>query len=241
MSEVSGLRFAHVERAEEVFHRHAEGQVFCLLSGAASVFTEQDEWMMLPGRPCWVPPDLGHGTRSLGAVSGISLRIAPSLAEGLPLEARVLKPSRLIVPLLETLVDEPAMGPDRRQAVMTLLRQDIAAAEEDPLRLPGARTAELRRVLEALARHPECDKGLEDWGCEMGVTARTFVRRFKAETGLTFVAWRQRLRVIRALDHLSAGLPVAETARRVGYASQSGFIALFRVLTGALPHAFSAG
>ncbi|MPT36934.1 MAG: AraC family transcriptional regulator [Achromobacter sp.] len=50
-----------------------------------------------------------------------------------------------------------------------------------------------------------------------GLATRTAQRLFREETGLGFALWRQQLRLIHALERLSAGQPVAQVADALGY------------------------
>ncbi len=69
---------------------------------------------------------------------------------------------------------------------------------------------------------------------------RTLTRRYAAETGLAFSAWRQRARLLRALELLAAGQAVTTVALELGYDSLSAFIALFRCVMGVSPGAWPA-
>jgi AraC-like DNA-binding protein len=60
-------------------------------------------------------------------------------------------------------------------------------------------------------------------------------RRFAAETGMPFSEWRQRARLMRALELLMAGQPVTGIALDLGYDSLSAFIAMFRRSLGVSP------
>jgi AraC-like DNA-binding protein len=58
---------------------------------------------------------------------------------------------------------------------------------------------------------------------------------FRSETGLSFGAWRQRARLIRALQLLADDVSVTQTAIAVGYESTSAFVAAFRRTIGTTP------
>ncbi|WP_428845913.1 helix-turn-helix domain-containing protein [Agrobacterium cucumeris] len=49
---------------------------------------------------------------------------------------------------------------------------------------------------------------------------------------------RQRLRLSRALAMLSDGFPVQTVSHKLGYSTNSAFIAMFQAATGATPNAF---
>ncbi|MFX3311484.1 helix-turn-helix domain-containing protein, partial [Klebsiella pneumoniae] len=68
-----------------------------------------------------------------------------------------------------------------------------------------------------------------------GMSSRTLTRRFRAETGFSFNEWRQRIRLLRALELLAAGKPVTAIALDLGYDNVSAFIALFRRMFGTTP------
>ncbi len=52
---------------------------------------------------------------------------------------------------------------------------------------------------------------------------------------MTIGQWRQRLRLVRALELLAAGEPVTAVATAVGYATPSAFTAMFRAQLGEPP------
>ena len=58
---------------------------------------------------------------------------------------------------------------------------------------------------------------------------------FLAETGLTIGAWRQRQRLLRALELLAQGEPVTTVALAVGYRTPSAFTAMFHEQLGTTP------
>jgi AraC-like DNA-binding protein len=64
---------------------------------------------------------------------------------------------------------------------------------------------------------------------------RTAQRLFLSETGMAFAQWRQRLRLLVAMERLGAGLNVTQTAFEVGYASVSAFVSAFRCEFGVTP------
>jgi AraC-like DNA-binding protein len=74
---------------------------------------------------------------------------------------------------------------------------------------------------------------------ELGASASYLSRAFHAGTGMTMSAFRQRLRLITALDRLphSAG-DVTRLALDLGYSSHSHFTSAFRALFGQSPSAY---
>lgn len=57
---------------------------------------------------------------------------------------------------------------------------------------------------------------------------RTMQRLFAEESGMSFSRWRQRARLIYAMQSLAAGESVTNAALEAGYSSTSAFISMFR-------------
>jgi transcriptional regulator GlxA family with amidase domain len=91
--------------------------------------------------------------------------------------------------------------------------------------------------VEAWARERLADGiGVGELGAAAGLEPRTFARRVKRATGLTPVAFLQRLRVERATDLLeTTRLPFEEIAHRVGYSEPSTLRRLLRQQKGVAP------
>ena len=68
---------------------------------------------------------------------------------------------------------------------------------------------------------------------DAGVSRRTFTRLFRAQTGVSFAAWRQQVCMLAAITRLSDGQPVTRVAFDLGYAS--AFTSAFRRILGETP------
>ena len=58
------------------------------------------------------------------------------------------------------------------------------------------------------------------------------------DTGMSYQAWRQQWRLMRAMELLLLGQRVAHVAQDTGFSAESPFIAFFRGMTGTTPAAF---
>jgi transcriptional regulator GlxA family with amidase domain len=80
---------------------------------------------------------------------------------------------------------------------------------------------------------------VEEMRARSGLAERTFVRRFTAATGLSPIAYVQRLRVEDAKRRLErTDTPVERIAWEVGYEDPAAFRRLFRRITGLAPGAY---
>ncbi|HEX8615449.1 MAG TPA: helix-turn-helix transcriptional regulator [Telluria sp.] len=220
-------------------HRHARGQLMGSLRGLLSVGVEEGQWIVPAIHALWLPPHHFHSVRSHGPFSGWSVYVAEPACAGLPQGPCTIRTSGL---LREAVLRAATWGLDpldaQRERVAQVILDEIGHAPPAPFGLPMPRDARLQRVARALIDNPADERGLEDWAQWAAMSSRTLTRRFAGETGFGFVAWRQRARLMRALEMLAAGKPVTMVALDLGYASASAFINLFRREFGATPGAY---
>ncbi len=232
------VAIASVERSTRVTppHRHAEGQLFGASRGVLTVGTDAGLWVVPASHAVWVPPHQRHSLRSHGAFEGSSVYVAEGACTGLPGAACAIGCTGLLreaIARAATWGDAEPSAP--RQRVADLIIDEIRAAPPEPLGLPLPTDARLMRIARALLDDLADPRGLEDWAAFGAVSARTLSRRFAAETGSSFADWRQRARLMRALEMLAAGTPVTTIALSLGYDNVSAFIAMFRRAHGVTP------
>ena len=90
----------------------------------------------------------------------------------------------------------------------------------------------VRRLLSAKLEDPLL---LSDLAGEVGVSVFHLCRAFRAATGSTIHAYRNRLRLQRALARLADGDELTDVALDLGYSSHSHFTEAFRRLFGVTP------
>ena len=227
-------KFVHRQDYAMGLHCHDEGQFFMLLRGTAVYITEVGEWLMTPQHPCWVPPRMAHGVRSRGEIEGLVVLASEELCDSLPTEIAIIKTSNLVEALLEKMSRTADNSPET-QHLWAVLKDELLAAERDDLHLPVPTDERLRLLTQMLVENPADTRSLDQWAATVNLAQRTLVRKFRAETGMSLVAWRQRARVIQAIKLLSAGRSVTEVALTVGYDSLSAFITVFKQITGVAP------
>ncbi|RAR52288.1 AraC family transcriptional regulator [Paraburkholderia unamae] len=222
-------------------HRHVRAQLIYATHGAIEVTVGQSLWLLAPQRALWMPAGMPHAMRARGAVSLRSPYIrAESCPHGFPETPHAVN----VTPLLRELIlravsipldNEPA---GRDALVIAHLLAEIEWVPGYPLRMPGGGDRRLKRVCDAMLRAPADARTLDAWADEAGASTRTLARLFLAETGVSFVHWRQLMRVQHALPLLAGGTPVAEVSLALGYETPGAFAAMFRRVTGTTPSAY---
>ena len=216
---------------------HRRGRLVTASSGLALVATAHGTWALPPLGALWMPPGVRHRLSPSAAVPWRRLIIGPGMATQLSPEPYVFVVSPLLrqaILRLSILIGEaPAEAPRRR--LLAVIMDEILAAEPAPWFLPRPRERRLAKVTRALVKDPADNRRLEAFSSLAGASPRTLARLFVAHTGLTFGAWRQRLRLLTAMTLLQEGMPVETVATKTGFAGPSAFIAAFKRSTGQSP------
>ncbi|MCW5574592.1 MAG: helix-turn-helix transcriptional regulator [Burkholderiales bacterium] len=218
-------------------HVHARAQLVFAEEGVMRVSTVDGSWVVPSQRAVWVPPETPHtiliGSRPLlmrslyikQSVKSLGPRCCTVNVSEL-LRALILQFSRI-----PEVFDE--RGPDGRLAQVLL--DQISSSQVTPLHLPMGRDARARKIMDFLAKHPEDTRTIEEWSSEVGGSPKTLTRLFLKETRMGFREWRQRARLLRALEYLAGGRSVHAVANDVGYESPSAFITMFTKTLGMTP------
>jgi AraC-like DNA-binding protein len=142
----------------------------------------------------------------------------------------------LIVRATELPMDYDEDGPAGH--LVALILAELRGAQSLPLHLPLPKEARLMAICRALLDEPGDPRSLGDWAHAVHASERTLARLFRRETGLSFGAWRQQVRVLEAMGRLGGGEPVTQVALDLGYDSVSAFSAMFRRAAGTTPSGY---
>jgi len=220
-------------------HAHGRGQFAFASRGTISVSTPHGRWLVPPQRACWVPAGVRHEMTMTGPVTMLNTFVAgdAALEAGLPEQCGVYGVSALLRQLIDDAIDLPALYDvdGRAGKLMALLVAEIATMPRLSLHAPLPADARLAKVCRHLLASPSIAADLDQVAADAGVSRRTFTRQFRAQTGVSFAAWRQQVCMLAAIARLSDGQPVTRVALDLGYASASAFTSAFRRILGDTP------
>lgn len=226
----------HIDR-----HRHRRGQLIYATSGVMQVTTREGVWIVPPQRSLWVPPRMEHELHMEGKVLVRTLYLDPPSSAAYGHHCRALAVSPLLRELILAAVQ--AHG-DRRAARMAmiapLLLHEMRKAPDTAFRIPMPSDPRLRRACQRLLEGMCGAETLEQLATRAGASSRTLARLFQSELHMSFVRWRQHVRLAHALSQMSLGCSIKTVARGAGYASCSAFISMFRRVLGVTPTAYLA-
>ncbi|GIG37685.1 helix-turn-helix domain-containing protein [Cellulomonas pakistanensis] len=217
-------------------HAHPTHELLWNLRGASSVTVGDRTWAITPTTGLWLPAGTVHTARAPAGTwyraAQFGVHAVRPLADA-PVGVEV---TPLLALLLERLRDA-ALAEDSR-ALTERMVLDVLEPAPREVRVTTPGSALLRPVVAAVEADPGDPRALADWAAELGVSARTLTRAFRAETGQSLGGWQAAVRVQRAVLLLAAGERVEDVADAVGYRSASAFGAAFRRQTGRSPSRF---
>lgn len=226
-------------------HSHRWGQLNRISLGLIELdLVEQEQGERLLAAPAefliWVPAGVRHSASVRQAMCYTSVYIGAEAAARLPGQPCLIPQTPLLRALLEdfcqrgvTAIEDPW---DRRQAELLLER--LVQAGHQHSYLPDSRHRQLAPILAAIRAHPADNTTLAQWAQRVYGTERTLARHFQRELGMSFVQWRSRVRLLRALTWLREGRAVQDIAADLGYGTASAFIAMFNKQLGYSPERY---
>lgn len=219
-------------------HSHDADQL-AWIPGGVRVSVGDSQWHLHGDHLAWIPALSEHEMQMAGVEEMFSLYLDPSLRAPQERWSRplVLPADPIVTAIVESLCTRD-VDQARLDASITLLREVLSSTTEtyDALAVPAEPRA--RRIAETILDDPQDGRELEAWAAEFGVSTKTLLRAFVADSGLTFSQWRTRARIYASERLLSDGHSVQETSELIGYSTATGFIKSFRQVFGSTPAAY---
>lgn len=223
-------------------HAHRRSQLVFASTGVMTVTTGRGTWVVPPQRALWMPAGVEHEIRASGVLHMRTLYFEPGteIERALPAECSVIEVTPLMRELIlrATSLEKESARQVRLERLVAVLLDEAQSISVLSLHLPIPDDPRLARICGDLIANPAIDLTLEQWGQNVGASARTLTRQFLADTGMTFTQWRQRARILASLPRLARGETITSVALGLGYDSPSAFGAMFRRTLGATPAAY---
>ncbi|MDQ8732711.1 helix-turn-helix transcriptional regulator [Bradyrhizobium sp. LHD-71] len=224
-------------------HMHREAQLVFAAKGVMQVQTPRGVWLVPPERAVWVPPRLEH---AIDVLSDIEMRtvyfqsrwlakqkVSAAIANEFVVRVGALMREAVLA------MFEPQCDTARKLTLARLVVMDLRDAGDASTFMPMPQHPKARQVANIILGDPTADRDLEELAAEAGISGRTLTRLFPAQTKLTLKSWKQRARVIAAIERLGQpGVSIKQVAAALGFSSTAAFSFAFRDVTGETPTAF---
>lgn len=192
------------------WHSHVRGQILMASQGLMVATTLRGAWYVPAGHALWIPPGLDHDVTMRGAVRMRSAYVEAAAAS-LAAECRVIITSDLLAAAIVALAKEPMLYEEEGRGghLAALIVDEVARADDASLALPMPRDVRLVRLCNAIMARDD-RRGLDDWAERIGMSRRSLTRHFRAETGLSLLAWRKRAAELTRLGERKLALPTSD-------------------------------
>ena len=226
-------------QADTVYPRHLHhwGEFVYSFSGVMQIELAHQHYLAPPQYGVWLPPRTEHIAFNRHAATHCSLYVDAALCQALPTVTCALTVSPFMRALLDELGRKPpaVVGTQQEQRLLQVLVDQLEQADCTGTYLPASDDPLLRPVLLALQANPGDSRTIAEFAAFSHTTERTLMRRCQRDLGMSFVEWRQRLKVLASLARLDRGETVESIGLDLGYSSASAFISMFRRLMGTTP------
>lgn len=218
-------------------HRHRWGQLIFAAGGTMRVRAGDIVWLVPPSRALWAPAGVTHAIEMRSATAMRTVYVPPGRDIGLPAATIAIEVGPLLRELILHIVSRGMLREDLAEEarLADVFVDQLRSAEQLQLQLPMPQDRRVRPLAERLLADPSDERTQKILARACGASARTIQRIFLGETGMRFVEWRQRLRLLHAVSQLNLGASVTRAGAEAGYASTSAFIAAFRQQMGETP------
>jgi AraC-like DNA-binding protein len=222
---------------DSLWHYHDMHQLVYAFESAIEVETADGRHLIPRQLVAWIPAGVAHCI-SFRLVRSGSVFFTPGLVNQPGDRVRIL----LVSPLMREMIRESMRWP--LEGAEDGLRGDFFRAmaglcsewiqQEADLFLPSCTDPRLKRAMAYTADH--MDAKLVEVCQHAGISDRSLRRLLKAETGLSWEAYRQKSLLLRAVALLGeTDRAISDVAASCGFDSQSAFSRLFRHVLGESP------
>lgn len=234
--------FIEKNRREISWYCHQAGILAHIESGQISIRSESGSLLLASGDVIFVPPNCPHLKQQLGVETyGWCINLPASICRKLQTEIILLQSTEVLLAVGRRISEyerHNSYSKQKKLLALVLIEEIKNARAALAGKVPIPISESLRRVAEQLTSTPSDMQSINFWAKSAGMSRRTFTRAFKSETGLSFSAWRRRIKISAAIRDLENGRSVADIAFYLGYQNPSAFNALFKKQYGMSPSEF---
>lgn len=223
-------------------HAHDEAQLIYAAAGMVQIHTPEGRWLVPSQLAVWIPAGTSHRLEVLSDAQLWMVQWQPAMVGAWAPPIAVDRAFALrVTPLLRSLLTAAMAdgnGMAKAELIVKLMLHELTETAHAPTFLPLPASSVGRRMAEVVLADRQQLLGLHELSSRAATSVRSVSRLFPKETGLTFKAWRQRARIVQAMDSLARGTPIARVSTEFGFSSTAAFSSAFRQVTAMTPTQF---
>lgn len=222
-------------------HTHPWGQLTYTSNGVLTVVTDVGKFVIPPNKALWLPPNVAHETYCRFGGEFRSVYIDNQFVERIGTNVKTVEVSDLLRSLILAVCDWPHDYEltAKRQRLIDVFIDTLEEAPENQLMMPLTSDPRILPIVSELIAEPGSSKTLTQWGQQVGASGRTINRLFQAHLNMSFSAWRQKLKALKAVEMLATNMPHQHIAQQLGFESDSAFNTSFKKHFGISPGQFA--
>jgi len=208
------------------------------LNGTLEFDIEGKYYLSPPSYGLWLPPHTEHQSLPVEhEIHYICIRLHPRFGNSLGDICRCfsIEPffRALVVQILEQ--QKQANRPEYLEHLLQVLFDQLQQAPAYSHYLPQSSHPILSPILEKLSEPAEFRLSLQQVLQHFAVSERHVLRLSQQELQLSLSEWRNRAKIIFAINQLRQGMTIKQLAFALGYQHSSSFIEFFKRYTGQTP------
>jgi len=226
-------------------HVHSQAQLLYSASGLMNVATPKGIFLVPPQRACWIPPNIEHSVDVLADIDMKNIYLERSWVNRNSLNPQLNQEYVVeVTDLLRELIlaaFEPGIEEHKLHLLIQLVLLELPVAKDVATFLPMPLDLRARKVAENALSDKKCLKTFDELCIDANCSNRTMSRIFLEDTRLNFRAWRQRARIMNALQSLQFNQKsIKQISFDLGFSSSAAFAHAFKEVTGKSPTAYKS-
>lgn len=212
-------------------HHHTWYQLMYASSGVLNVEYQNQIMLVPPQKAVWLPPNCNHRVRVPVGAHFHSVYFRPDVVTELGSESKVLSITPLVRELILSVGEMTQFDQvldDKGLRLTKVLIDQLSLQADSALSLLMPSDKRLSKLVSHIIQTPSDSTSIEGWALRLGLSSRTISRIFNREVGMGFKEWRQKVRLLAAINLLEQGLSVTQVALEIGYQSPSAFTHAFK-------------
>lgn len=187
----------------------------------------------------WIPPHTEHCSTAIDdqPIHYVAIRLAPHLCTQFPKQTEVFS----IQPFFRLLVQEILHFPHTQSDIqpyrhlLQVLLDQLRTAPKHHHYLPPSHNVILKPILAFLSQVENFQLSLQQCLAHFPLSERQLLRLSQTELNMSLSEWRNRAKIIYAIQQLRSGQSIKALSFELGYQHSSSFIEFFKRYTGKTP------